>query len=140
MTAAEKVRVLVVDDDKLIREGWRLILEATGDFELVATATRGSEVEALIENQGVDVVLMDLIVGGVYAGGESENAIRTIKTNRPNTIVVAMTGYAAMVQGALSAGADVAFLKGAVADYTVVLESIRDLIVDKSGARGTNGA
>ncbi len=55
-----KIRVLIADDHTLVREGLRALLEAQGDFEVIAEASNGHEaVERALEMQP-DVVLMDI--------------------------------------------------------------------------------
>nr|WP_039794228.1 response regulator transcription factor [Amycolatopsis alba] len=53
------IRVVVVDDEELVRSGFRLILEAAGDIEVVATVT-GAEAVKEIGLHGPDVVLLDI--------------------------------------------------------------------------------
>ncbi|MFK0243492.1 response regulator [Amycolatopsis azurea] len=53
------IRVIVVDDEELVRSGFRLILEAAGDIEVVATVT-GAEAVKEIGLHGPDVVLLDI--------------------------------------------------------------------------------
>ena len=54
------VRVLLVDDQALVRAGFRMILDAEGDIEIVAEATDGLEALALVDRYTVDVALMDI--------------------------------------------------------------------------------
>ncbi|ASF06140.1 putative two-component response regulator [Nocardia brasiliensis NBRC 14402] len=53
------IRVVVVDDEALVRSGFELILNAAADIEVVATAT-GSEAVAAVERERPDVVLLDI--------------------------------------------------------------------------------
>jgi DNA-binding NarL/FixJ family response regulator len=54
------VRVLVVDDQSLVRSGFRLVLEASGDVDVVGEAGDGEQALALAAELRPDVVLMDL--------------------------------------------------------------------------------
>ena len=54
------IRVLIVDDDALVRAGLSMILAATDDVRVVAEATDGSEVLAAVDAYRPDVVLMDI--------------------------------------------------------------------------------
>jgi DNA-binding NarL/FixJ family response regulator len=56
---AGMIRVVVVDDEELVRSGFRLILQAAGDIEVVATATGGQAVREVGLHQP-DVVLLDI--------------------------------------------------------------------------------
>lgn len=54
------IRVLIVDDEKLIREGLKIILSSYGDIEVVGTCGNGQEALEFIRINDVDVVLMDI--------------------------------------------------------------------------------
>ena len=58
------IRVLVVDDHVIVREGLRQVLQADGDFDVVAEAANGSEALALAERHRPDVILLDLTMPG----------------------------------------------------------------------------
>jgi DNA-binding NarL/FixJ family response regulator len=58
-SGASVIRVVVVDDEALVRSGFQLILQAAGDIEVVATAT-GSEAVQAISRHTPDVVLLDI--------------------------------------------------------------------------------
>jgi DNA-binding NarL/FixJ family response regulator len=59
------VRVLIADDQALVRGGFRMILEAKEDMEVVGEAGDGDEAVALVERMQPDVVLMDVRMPGV---------------------------------------------------------------------------
>ena len=54
------IRVLVVDDQALVRAGFRMILEAEPDLQVVGEAADGIEAVAAVQRHGPDVVLMDV--------------------------------------------------------------------------------
>ncbi len=58
------VRVLVADDQPLVRAGLRLLLSTVSDIEVVGEATNGEEAKALVESLAPDVVLMDVRMPG----------------------------------------------------------------------------
>jgi DNA-binding NarL/FixJ family response regulator len=58
--AMSPIRVLIVDDDALVRAGLSMILNATDDVRVVAEAADGSEALAAVDAYGPDVVLMDI--------------------------------------------------------------------------------
>jgi DNA-binding NarL/FixJ family response regulator len=100
---SEPVRVLVVDDQALVREGLMTLLEVAPDIKPVASAADGEEAVALAARHRPDVVLMDLRMpklGGV-------EATRQILAQRPETEIVVLTTHAdeASILDALRAGA-----------------------------------
>lgn len=56
----EKIRLLIVDDEKLIREGLKIMLSIFEDIEVVGLAENGFEALNICKSQPVDVVLMDI--------------------------------------------------------------------------------
>jgi DNA-binding NarL/FixJ family response regulator len=60
MTGERGIRVLLADDQALLRAGFRMLLEAAGDIEVVAEAANGGTAVALTRQHRPDVVLMDL--------------------------------------------------------------------------------
>ncbi|WP_433510066.1 response regulator [Nonomuraea sp. CA-143628] len=97
------IRVLIVDDDALVRAGLSMILGGTGDIEIVAEAGDGSEVPPLIAAHRPDVVLMDIRMPDVD-GLTATEALRAAAS--PPEVVVLTTFHAdAQVVRALRAGA-----------------------------------
>jgi DNA-binding NarL/FixJ family response regulator len=101
--AAGVIRVLLADDQRVVREGLGTLLGLLEGIELVGTAADGEEAVALSARHDPDVVLMDLRMPRV----DGTEAIRRLaaRGERPRTI--ALTTYAddASVLGALRAGA-----------------------------------
>ena len=97
------IRVLIVDDHPLVRQGLTGVLEAAPDIEIVgAVADGAAAADAAVEGRA-DIVLMDLSmpgVDGVQATGE-------VLARRPDARVVVLTSFAehARVVAALEAGA-----------------------------------
>jgi DNA-binding NarL/FixJ family response regulator len=59
------IRVLIVDDDALVRAGLSMMIAGTDDIRVVGEATDGSEVAAAVDAHAPDVVLMDIRMPGV---------------------------------------------------------------------------
>ncbi|MEV0677705.1 response regulator transcription factor [Actinosynnema sp. NPDC050436] len=59
------IRVVIVDDHPVVRDGLRGMLAAAGDVDVVGEAADGAEAEAVVRAQDPDVVLMDLRMPGV---------------------------------------------------------------------------
>jgi DNA-binding NarL/FixJ family response regulator len=59
------IRVLLADDQALIRAGFRVLLEAAGDMEVVGDAVNGAQAVDLARERRADVVLMDIRMPGV---------------------------------------------------------------------------
>ncbi|WP_313954063.1 response regulator transcription factor [Accumulibacter sp.] len=122
-TAADsgRIRVLVVDDQALIRRGMTLMLSLEADIEVVGQASDGVEAVALAERLTPDVVLMDLHMprkGGVAATREITMAL-------PHTHVLVLTTLddEESVFAAVRAGAQAYLLKDASEDE--LLETVR---------------
>ncbi len=97
------MRVVIADDQRVVREGLATIVSALPGVEVVGLAADGEEAVALTVERAPDVVLMDLRMPRMD-GTEATGAIRR---GHPATQVVVLTTYAddASVLGALSAGA-----------------------------------
>lgn len=97
------IRVLIVDDDALVRAGLSMILSGAGDIEIVGEAADGAQVPPRVAEHRPDVVLMDIRMPGVD-GLTATEALRA--THAPPEVVVLTTFHAdAQVLRALRAGA-----------------------------------
>ncbi|MFD9075749.1 response regulator [Streptomyces lasiicapitis] len=83
------IRLLVVDDQHLVRMGLRMLFEQPADIDLVGEAADGAEAVRLAERLTPDVVLMDLRMPGV----DGITATRRITAARPAVRVVALTTF-----------------------------------------------
>jgi len=98
-----KLRVLAVDDQRVVREGLAMLLGLLPDVEVVGTAADGEEALALAGQLQPDVVLMDLRMPRV----DGVEATRRLRASHPAIKVVVLTTYAddRSVIDALRAGA-----------------------------------
>jgi DNA-binding NarL/FixJ family response regulator len=110
--AARVIRVLLADDQRVVREGLGMLVGLLEGIELVATAADGEEALALAAEHNPDVVLMDLRMPRM----DGTEAIRRLAER--GTSSIALTTYAddASVLGALRAGARGYLTKDAGAD------------------------
>ena len=84
-----KIRVMVVDDHAVFREGLRQLLEKEPDLEVVGMAGDGAEAIQRCEELSPDVVLMDIVMPNV----NGIDATKGIKTVSPSTAVLPLTGF-----------------------------------------------
>jgi DNA-binding NarL/FixJ family response regulator len=106
---SELIRVLIVDDDALVRAGLTMLLAGVGDLEIVGEAADGSEVEHAVAEHRPDVVLMDIRMPGVDGLAATE-IVRGC--DRPPEVIVLTTFDADdHVLRALRAGASGFLLK-----------------------------
>ena len=105
------IRVLLADDQGLVRTGFRMILSAEDDLEVVGEAANGSEAVELITRLEPDVVLMDIRMPGL----DGIEATRRAVAARPQVRVVVLTTFDLdeYVYAALRAGASAFLLKDA---------------------------
>jgi two-component system, NarL family, response regulator LiaR len=118
----EPIRVVLVDDHHVVRQGLRTYLESFPDLLIAGEAASGEEVLRFIELWVPDVVVMDLLMPGGIDGVET---IRRIRHLSPHTQIIALTSYTddARVIAVLRAGAIGYVRKDATPD--VLLASIR---------------
>ncbi len=82
------IRVLLADDHKIVREGFRAILARSKDIEIVAEARDGQDAIRLAKELAPDIVLMDIAMPGC----DGIQAADLIQTGNPGTRVVILTG------------------------------------------------
>ena len=83
------IRVLIADDQEIVREGFKRILETDPEIQVVATAVDGQEALDLIEVYNPDLVLMDLKMPRL----NGVQAIRRLHESKPNLPVLVLTTY-----------------------------------------------
>jgi DNA-binding NarL/FixJ family response regulator len=105
------IRVLLVDDQHLIRAGLRMLCDAQPDIEVVGEAENGREAVSLAARLSPDVIVMDLRMPGV----DGITATSRILANRPTTRILVLTTFGDddHLYAALTAGAGGFLLKDA---------------------------
>jgi DNA-binding NarL/FixJ family response regulator len=106
---SERIRVLVVDDDALVRAGLSMLLAGAGDIEIVGEAADGSEVERAVAEHQPRVVLMDIRMPGM--DGLTATEIVRGRERPPEVIVLTTFDADDHVLRALRAGASGFLLK-----------------------------
>jgi NarL family two-component system response regulator LiaR len=105
------IRIVIVDDHPVVRQGLRLMLEQRPDLEVVGEGADGAQAIALATELVPDVLLLDLLMPGVDGIG----VLREIKRLTPATQVIVLTSYAEddYILNAINAGALSYLLKDA---------------------------
>lgn len=104
------IRIAIVDDQELIRESLKIIINSDSDFEVASVAESGSELLEFLEKDAVDVVLMDVRMPEM-TGVE---CTRIVKKKYPQTKVIILTTFDddEYIFDALKYGASGYLLKG----------------------------
>lgn len=135
------LKILIVEDHRLVSQGMEMMLSMVEDFETVGVAKSGDEAVEHARTKDVDVVLMDVNLGQGLNGIE---ATRQIKSVAPDTKILMLTMFTdpATVTEAVKAGADGYLSKGS--ERETVERAIRDImegnsVLDPSVTRGVFG-
>lgn len=121
--SSDRIRVLCVDDHRIVRDGIALIIERERDMEVVGLAASGEEAVELFRRRRPDVTLMDLQLGAM----SGVQAIRLIRGEAPQARIVALTMYRGDedIYRALEAGASAYLLKDTLSDD--LIRVVRDV-------------
>ena len=117
------IRVLCVDDHRIVREGIALIIDREPDMQVVASAATGEEAVAIFKRDRPDVTLMDLqlpVMSGL-------DAIKAIRLDDADARIIVLTMYQGDedIHRALSAGAATYLLKDTLSDD--LIRSVREV-------------
>jgi DNA-binding NarL/FixJ family response regulator len=85
----EKMRILLAEDHKVVREGTRKLLESQPDFEVVGEASDGIEAVELAKKLKPEIIIMDVSMPRL----NGIEATRQIKAIYPNMAILPLTGY-----------------------------------------------
>ncbi|SEM83481.1 response regulator transcription factor [Cryobacterium sp. TMT1-3] len=107
----DPIRIMLVDDQALLRVGFRMVLEAEDDLRVVAEASDGAQAIALAASVCPQVILMDVRMPGL----DGIEATRQIMAAQPNTRIIILTTFDLdeYAFGGLRAGASGFLLKNA---------------------------
>ena len=121
MTPAGKIKVLIVDDHQVVRQGLRTFLELHDDVVVVGEAGDGLTAVEMVRQLEPDIVLMDLVMPQL----DGIAATQRVKSQRANVKVIALTSFTEddKVFPAIQAGASSYLLKDVSPDELV--ETIR---------------
>lgn len=128
MSQIQTIRVMIVDDHDMVRDGLAVMLDIFDDLELVASVSRGEDALLLCPELQPDLVLMDLMMPNM-------NGVETIQRLRqicPEIPVIALTSFKEkdLVQDALQAGA-ISYLLKNISNEELA-EAIREAHVGRS--------
>ncbi len=88
-TGMAQTRIMLVDDQALLRTGFRMVLEAEDDFTVVAEAGSGAEAITLAASVLPDVILMDVRMPGI----DGIEATRQISAAHPDSRIIILTTF-----------------------------------------------
>ena len=137
--SGEAIRVVIADDQAIIREALAALLRLEPDLEVVGLAGDPGDVVALAAEHEPDVILMDVQMPGTAEVKDGIEATARIVARRPATRVIILTtfGRPGYLRRAMEAGAVGFMVKDAPADRLV--EGIRRVACRASGGRSDAG-
>ena len=85
--ALNKIKIMIVDDHKLVRLGLKNSLEQNSDMSVISEAESGRDAVSKIKSHKIDVAIVDLVLGDM----QGSEVIKKIKEFCPDTAVIALT-------------------------------------------------
>jgi NarL family two-component system response regulator LiaR len=127
MSETKTIKVMIVDDHPIVRNGLKAMLLAIDDMELAGEAGSGTETLTLCRESVPDVILMDMVMPGM----DGLETTRLVLDQYPDAKIIIVTSFSKeeMVQDALEAGATGYLLKNASVD--TLTEAIRSAFADQ---------
>lgn len=119
-----RVRILLVDDHKVLRDGLRVLLEQEADFDVVGEAGTGAQAIELVQALAPDVMVLDLGLPDI-SGLEVVRAIRRDNTTL-RIVVLSMFSRREFILPVIQAGCDGYVPKSAT--HTSLLQAIRAVV------------
>jgi DNA-binding NarL/FixJ family response regulator len=132
-STASKIKVLIVDDHRLLRDGLSAILNQVEDIEVVGSVRSGEEAISIFPSLKPDIILMDIMMGGM-TGIEATRWIKE-QDNNVRVILISSEIKKELVTAGIQCGID-GYLPKDV-DQNVLQEAIRTV---KKGGRYFNEA
>lgn len=117
------ISVFLVDDQQLVRAGFRMLIESQDDMQVVGEASDGTEATELLAVTAADIVLMDVRMPRM--DGVEATRVLAARSERPRVVVLTTFDLDEYVYNALRAGASAFLLKDARPE--MLLGAIRDV-------------
>ena len=117
------IRVFLVDDQQLVRAGFRMLIESQDDMTVVGEAGNGAEAVELLSVTAADIVLMDVRMPRM--DGVEATRVLAARADQPRVVVLTTFDLDEYVYNALRAGASAFLLKDAQPE--TLLGAIRDV-------------
>ncbi len=118
----DKIKVLIVDDQTLMRDGLKTIIDLEDNMQVVGTAKNGQEAIEFCENNKIDLILMDIRMPGM----DGVESTKIIKNLHPEIVILILTTFNEddYIIDALSYGASGYLLKDIEGD--ALIKAIED--------------
>lgn len=112
------IRILIADDHKIVRDGLKRILAATGDLEVAGEASGGDEALALVRANDYDLALVDMSMPGL----SGIDLVKRLRAEKPKLklLVLSMHGEHQYAARALKAGAQGYLTKDAASEQLLL--------------------
>ena len=124
---SQKVRIVIAEDHTILREGLKLLLSSSSDFEIIGEAEDGQEAIRCVEKFKPDLILMDLSMPRM----NGMDAIKEIKKRFSETKILVLTVHKTeeYILATLKAGADGYVLKDAT--HTELMIAVKNVLSGK---------